>query len=363
MTYRSRSIKKAETETSVISKPAIVDYNTIEYPVGSLGSEQYPHYTIFYINETDKSIQKSKDSYFSTEQVNLETKTANLSMSVAARKLARGEVVTENLKEHMTTEYYNGVNKTAAALKGTLSEFTSARKRIKTAICLPAPLKIRANYNASYSQTEEIGALGAVIAAAVSNNGDAIETALLGLAPAVADAAVETGKSLISRLPGMNAGTLDKIVGRSPGTLVSQMASKLSGRVMNKRQEQLFTNMDFRVHNISYLFIPRNEEESLAIEKIIKTFKIYMHPDLNAGTGSSLLIVPAEFDIEFRYGDDENDSLSKIATCALRSLDVNYTAIGEFVAFRGTTHPVAISLDMSFVEMEPIHRSMITKGF
>ena len=67
-----------------------------------------------------------------------------------------------------------------------------------------------------------------------------------------------------------------------------------------------------------------------------------MHPSLEAAAGSSLLITPAEFDIEFRSKDKENASVSRIATCALKSLDVNYTAIGEFMAFEGTSNPVAI---------------------
>ena len=84
---------------------------------------------------------------------------------------------------------------------------------------------------------------------------------------------------------------------------------------------------------------------------------------LDDSSNNSALIMPTEFDIEFRSGDAENERISKVATCILASCDIDYGPVGEFITFSGYSDPIAISLSMTFTEIEPLSRGMISKGF
>lgn len=350
-------------------------YNSMEWPIGSLGSVKYPHYAIFYINETLKSEQAGlvQNNFI------MGTKTTGSSMSVVATNagaktainaITNGSIGALNSGINVANKITAGSNAAGVTKVSPLSnipnvEWTSTKKRLKQCICLPMPQKVRANYSAAYTTTEEVGAFGAVIAAALNpNSSDTAMTMAMAAAPTAVGMVSKVTRAAVSNVPVVGSAVSTAIANASPsGKQVSQILSKISGRVINKRQEQLFDNMEFRTHQFSYLFIPRSKDESDSITNIIKEFKIHMHPELNAGQGSSLLITPAEFDIEFRFLNDENLVISKIATCALKSCEVNYTAIGEFVAFKDTPNPIAISLDLTFMEMEPLTREMIRQGF
>lgn len=330
-------------------------YEAIMYPPQSLGSDQYPYYTIIYINDVNKSEEV-------TVPANTNGNTAGSSIPQALTK--SGALPTNNQTNSTTIggsvmgSVQDALNGGVNALVGVTKEWSSTKKRLKVCIGLPMPQKVRANYSAGYTATEAMGAFGAVITSALDGNmKDSAKTLALAAAPTIAGTAMAGAKTLLGKAGGIlpDASTTEKIVG--------QLASKLSGRVFNRRQEQLFENMEFRNHALSWLFIPRNIDESVSIMNIIQLLKEYMHPDLNDGSGSSLLIVPAEFDIDYMWLGDRNFAIPRVATCALISIDVNYTAIGEFVAFADTPYPVAIQLDCVFREMEPLNRTMIQNGF
>lgn len=370
MAYKSRDQITFESEKETVTPKTegkLGPYTTLEYPIGTLGYERHPHYVIFFINESEKS-KFIGEAFTPAETAKIrQDKTANTSLSSALvgsggefKQTSSGNTGVDSAASHMK----DAAGKVANEIKGVVKQWSNPKKRLKNAICLPMPQKIRANYNAGYQATDEVGAFGAVIAAAISPGGDASETLLRAATPAAAGMATEVARSAVAAVPIAGKGVAGVMPsGADTERVTKQIQSKLTGQVFNRRQEQLFQSMEFRAHSFSYLFIPRTEEESNNINEIIKQFKLHMHPELNAGNGSSLLITPAEFDIEFRNGGSENAALHKIATCALMSLDVNYTAIGEFVAFKGTDNPVAISLDLTFVEMEPLHREMIMKGY
>jgi hypothetical protein len=342
-------------------------YDTLEFPSGVLGSTKYPHYTIFYINEFEKSAKQ--DNKPQINSINTTSKTANNTMTASLNGNVGSFKTNNPVSPYSSDLLQTGINagKNLAggvmnSIKGAVAQYSAQKKRMQTAICLPMPHHIRASYGAEYQATDKLGAFGAVIAAAISPNSDTADTLKFALAPVAAGAVTEMAKSGVGNVSTALANAIPS--GADVEKRTSQILTKMSGRVLSGRQEQLFNNMNFRTHQFSYLFVPKTQDDSDQISRIIYTLKYYMHPELSAGTGSSLLITPAEFDIEFRNGENENQSLHKIATCALKNIEVNYTAIGEFIAFAGTDNPVAISIDMTFVEMEPLNRAMIKKyGF
>ena len=94
-------------------------------------------------------------------------------------------------------------------------------------------------------------------------------------------------------------------------------------------------------------------------------YSIELNEVVRTGKNSLLLSFKrlSEFDVEFRYGDSQNQKIHKIATSVLEGVAIDYTAIGEFITFDGYDDPVAIQLSLRFKEMEPLHRGMIEGGF
>ena len=162
-------------------------------------------------------------------------------------------------------------------------------------------------------------------------------------------------------------------------------ALRLSGNPINPRIEVLFSNTLQRQFAFEFLMAPRNEEESIAMDMIIRTFKFHGAPTINrAGltdvqTGSwwdqfigwsadaakfaiPFYIPPAEFDITFFNNGQENTNIPRINTCVLESIEVDYQPQGMYATF-SNGYPVAARLSMSFRETEVIHKERVAQGF
>jgi len=158
-------------------------------------------------------------------------------------------------------------------------------------------------------------------------------------------------------------------------------------KVLNPHMQFLFRSVNQRSFEYTFSFAPRNEKDSVAIDNIIRTFKFYAHPEIQAG--GLFHGYPAEFDIQYiaRENKDqpyaENDWLNKVGRCYLSSVAVDYSAAGVFSTFRslnkelgtrlrGTTPastmrqgnpPTHINLTLTFNELETLNRAHIAEGF
>ncbi len=158
-------------------------------------------------------------------------------------------------------------------------------------------------------------------------------------------------------------------------------------RVLNPHMQFLFRSVNQRSFEYTFSFAPRNEKDSEAIDNIIRTFKFFSHPEIQAG--GLFHGYPAEFDIQYIAREDkdqpyvENDWLNKVGRCYLSGVAVDYSAAGVFSTFRGlnkempdrfrgttpasTTRqgnpPTHINLTLTFNELETLNRAHIAEGF
>lgn len=162
------------------------------------------------------------------------------------------------------------------------------------------------------------------------------------------------------------AGYFLKNVNKGPlGALgdMEALASSSLGVAINPFTVQLFKNMGFRTFTFSYVFLPKNEAEFNEVQKIVKTFKKYMHPTRNQATGGVFLGYPAEFEIQYFYRNQENNHLFKIANCALTDLKVEYGG-SDFTTFREVPGaPAEMTLQLSFTELEILTADRIEQGY
>ena len=176
-------------------------------------------------------------------------------------------------------------------------------------------------------------------------------------------------------------GNIVDAVGNSAGT-----AFKLAGMPINPRIEVLFANTLQRQFAFEFLMAPRNEEESIAMDTIIRTFRFHGAPAIDQSDWSAIkgdlsnfsglidtavdvgkwvvpfYIPPAEFDITFYNNGVENINIPRINTCVLERIEVDYQPQGMYATF-SNGYPVAARLSMAFRETEVVHKLRVTEGF
>ena len=255
-------------------------------------------------------------------------------------------------------------------------------KRLKNTIALPMPTNVSMTSAASYKDITT-GLLGNALQSAAKGTMAGKKGAIVG---AVANAATEFA--------------INDIVGGLGNEGMAATVNKLRGLTVNDRREQTFEGVSTRDFTFEWMLVPQSHEESVAITDIIRQLRMHMHPEvLQTAHNGFYMAIPSEFDIEFHevYINDytqtttgsgainvngetvptttdaqvnkmqqiasrEMGAVTKITTCVLTNVSVTYTPLGKWIAFDGTSEPVATHLSLSFREVEPLHRDKISKG-
>jgi hypothetical protein len=152
----------------------------------------------------------------------------------------------------------------------------------------------------------------------------------------------------LTKIPSLKAG----------GGVISDLIELNTRQKLNPFREVLFESVDYRTFQFSYRFFPKNDSETQKIQKIIKTFKEHMHPELTSD--KMFYVYPSEFDIQYFYKDSPNDYLHKFARCALTDMSVEYGG-DQFVTFQDGS-PVEISMSLTFQELEQMTSEGVQKN-
>lgn len=213
---------------------------------------------------------------------------------------------------------------------------TRQTTRITDTITLNIPNNLVARYSVSW-ETEDLllGSAAADIVDALANKNSAQSAGGVGAAAA---ANVALGK-----IPGGAA------------------VSAVTGIAANPKKEQLFKNVDFRTFNFEYQFSPRNKQESDNVKKIIKLFKLHMHPEFKDSAGY-LFMYPSEFEIVYYQGNSENLNLPRHTSSVLVDMSVNYTPQGMYNTFDDGSSTL-ITMNLTFKELAILTKAEIMDGF
>ena len=133
--------------------------------------------------------------------------------------------------------------------------------------------------------------------------------------------------------------------------VVRGMVDKLTGTggISQTMLEQAFvsyTGPGYRNHSFEFSLYPKNKDESIAIENILRFFKKFSAPIQRGGNLVRLYDVPHLFEIAFV----PDDGLFSIKASALQTIDVKYGG-EKYNTFRGTNKPVQTDLTLAFKEM------------
>jgi len=177
-------------------------------------------------------------------------------------------------------------------------------------------------------------------------------TAMGALTVLTAGAGTQQGKALVGATVSSKLLQLAQF-----GVDVDSILARTAGVVPNNNLELMFGSPNLRGFSLSYKMTARDSQEAQTIRKILRFFKQGSAPKKQtggAGQASYFLGTPNVFRINFMNGVSKNKAVSMYKTLALTSIQTNYTAAGPMWASYDDGQPVAVTLDLSFVELEPI---------
>jgi hypothetical protein len=158
----------------------------------------------------------------------------------------------------------------------------------------------------------------------------------------------------------------------------------VTGVIKNPRKEQLFNDVAFRDFEFAFNFFPKSKQESELVRDIIKMFRFHAHPIVSSN--QVFYNMPSEFQITYQdlsypsnnpfqqvaslFGANsnagtvvnENMWLNKIGRCVLKNVVVDYTPLGRLTAFSNGA-PAAVTLSLTFSELEAIDRLKVYQGY
>ena len=138
-----------------------------------------------------------------------------------------------------------------------------------------------------------------------------------------------------SAIPG-----LDSVVGT---------AGQLFGAVPNPHVTVFFQGVDLRTHSFTWRFAPKNENESILIQTIIKEFKKRMLPNYKWGA-ANVLGYPNM--VQITLEPKMENTLYMFKKCMISAINVNYAPNGVPSFFANSKHPTVIELQINLQELE-----------
>lgn len=220
-----------------------------------------------------------------------------------------------------------------------------ATKRLKAAIQLPMPNNISSNYLLNWDMDNTL--LFDLIMRTPALMGQGINALTDKSAQSISSLAADVGAATV-------LGTLN--LAHAGGI------SAATGLAANPKKESVFQGVNFRTFSLEYRMFPKSLAEAEKIRNIIYLFKYHAHPEY-LGPNRFTFIYPSEFDITFYQGTGiENQFVTRIGTCILRDVVVNYTADGLWATHEEGV-PNAINLNLTFQELGIITKEAIEQGF
>lgn len=372
------------------ARDTVGDFEVMKYPQ-DLPTSQHPHFVMFYIT-TRRGDMTQEEFKSSSAKVNFDNSQANRVPVNAAPLLTTvqgaiggvevGSATGERFGNFLgTARGVGAAGNLLGAIGGLLGLGTGAAVGVAKAtvdnrsqVLLKKTIALYVNQipSTSYSaqwETGDTGLMGGFLQQMAATNPNMASElqknvkgakSLSAIMDVVKNAAYSTGNSAKAA----GAGAIDALImqgaqQRAGG--IANAAQSAAGQVVNPFKAQLFSNMNYRTFTFDYTFMPRSADEYKEVQRIINTFKIYMHPKL--GVGKFVMDYPAEFTLAFYYMGELNKELFKVSNCALTNMNLQYGG-QDFVTFRDIPGaPAEINMQLQFTELEMLTRERIEVGY
>jgi len=259
-----------------------------------------------------------------------------------------------NIAKSVVNEYLNDLPPVLGGVgREFLGGFTSKGKaRGLGSIMIYSPHTRQENLKFNW-KGESLGQVGAAVKAA-GGSGRAIGDIMRGDS--------ETVSALMRNSGVLAEGAFAKLAGSALGANADALVSltyKSKGQAINPHLEMFFENVDFRTFTFDFKLAPRNASEAKVIREIVNLFKYAAAPAYEGNSpGGVFFVYPNVFETTF-FNEDQTH---KIAQSALTSVSVNYTASGINSTFYDN-YPLETQLNLTFTELEIMHKGKIDQGY
>lgn len=182
-----------------------------------------------------------------------------------------------------------------------------------------------------------------------------------------------TGDSIATLAKGGKIGLIAEIV-NGLNFNFNALTQGINGKVINPYREQIFSGLGMRNFQYKWLLVPRNKNEQLMIDKMIRSIRGYALPNYSGSlsvNGASdpqpeipqdtledrWLDVPKIFRLTWKTSNDElMASLPKIKPCVCLNVNVSFTPNNVWATHMvdKNPYPVAYELTLQFQETEII---------
>jgi hypothetical protein len=194
----------------------------------------------------------------------------------------------------------------------------------------------------------------------VSGLGANVEASLNSMGPEAKEAIQNLALGSIGAVPGLQGAKTLRDLKR--------------GFIRAPRMELSFKGIGKRNFSYEFKMIPKDEEESRTIQKIVTAFRANMLPEFIAGAdrSSRFFKMPNTFDISYMYNGQENPFIHKISTCVCKSINVSYGGGDRYQTFEDTKEaysdqkagaPTETSISLQFEELELITQERVLEGY
>ena len=261
----------------------------------------------------------------------------------------------------VAADKYSGSTGSTASIK------RKETKKLKGGIALYMPPAISTASTAEYTDTE-IG-VGASMASAFMDTFN--KTGVSGLGANVTATLNSMGPEAKEAIQNIALGS----IGAVPGLQGAKALRDLKrGFIRAPRMELAFKGIGKRNFSYEFKMIPKDEEESRTIQKIVTAFRANMLPEFTKGAdrSSRFFKMPNTFDISYMYNGQENPFIHKISTCVCKSVNVSYGGGDRYQTFEDTKEaysdqkagaPTETSISLQFEELELITQERVLEGY
>ena len=250
-------------------------------------------------------------------------------------------------------------------------DFKSHQPTLDIALYIPGDA-LQTSYKSEY-ESVSLGMMGAAGKEAVSKvmNMQATKANPLETIKTMAASALKAAGSEGATVTAIEAGRFASGFKGAAGakTIMEQQ----QGAVLNPYITAAYKGpSDMRTHDFTFQMLPQTQLESRTCVKIAKAFKKAMlpsHARADSATAPSMLFgYPDQFEIAFTVNGHEMPKSSfnpmfNIGRSVLTACDLDFTTESVALFFDNTQYPVSISMKLSFMELEVLHRGKIQKGF
>lgn len=227
-----------------------------------------------------------------------------------------------------------------------------ADSNIRSAIALPVPQDISEKFSLQYT-AEELGVIGEMSRrlAEIGYNATSVENLVDRARAEGSRFTAPTGADAILAIAGTVAAVAPGLAGDVARATYSGVGAGI-GATFNPYTTAIFKGVNLRKNEFAWLLAPNNEQESEALENIIRTIRYYMLPKKN--------LITLSYPDEVEYTITGMSEKYRIPTkaCVIEDFDVSRTPIKEAgpAFFAKTGAPAFIQLTIKLMEVTPIYQ-------